>query len=275
MPADDIETNRKDSGGNNLSQNERPNGISGQHHVSLRERVTHFTWEWFSANMATGSLAVVLAQTPNRFTGLTSIGKIVFITDLVLFLLFTTTIAIRFIMRPSTLSRSLHHPQESLFFGSFWVSISLILQNTQLYGVPSCGTWIIRALHACFWIYASLALLVAIFQYHTLFVKERLQVAGAIPAWIMPGYPLLVTGPLASLLIPGQPASARVPIFIGGLMFQGLGWMVSIFMYSIYTQRLMGSDLPAPPQRPGMYISVGPAGKSFEKRPQGQSWVSN
>ena len=36
--------------------------------------------------------------------------------------------------------------------------------------------------------------------------------------------------------------------------------MISIFMYAIYIQRLMSSELPPPPSRPGMYISVGPVG---------------
>lgn len=46
-------------------------------------------------------------------------------------------------------------------------------------------------------------------------------------------------------------------------MLQGVAWTVAIMMYSIYTQRLMGSSLPAPPTRPGMFVSVGPAGKYF------------
>jgi len=44
-------------------------------------------------------------------------------------------------------------------------------------------------------------------------------------------------------------------------MLQGLGWVVALMMYSIYTQRLMTSALPSAPVRPGMYVSVGPAGE--------------
>jgi tellurite resistance protein TehA-like permease len=43
-------------------------------------------------------------------------------------------------------------------------------------------------------------------------------------------------------------------------MLQGAGWCVALMMYAIYTQRLMVSSLPTPPTRPGMYVSVGPAG---------------
>jgi tellurite resistance protein TehA-like permease len=72
--------------------------------------------------------------------------------------------------------------------------------------------------------------------------------------------PLLVAGPLAGLLISDQPPPAALRIWVGGVMFQGLGWMVATFMYAIWTLRPMGVDLPAPSMRPGAYVAVGPTG---------------
>ena len=228
--------------------------------LQLRQRLAHFTWAWFACTMSTGAVAVVLAQQPNIFAGLMTIGKIFYILDLVLFVSFSALITARFILRPESFLKSLHHPQEALFFGTFWVSIALILAGAELYGGPSAGKWLTKALEVCYWLYAGLVLLVAVFQYNTLFVKERLKVSDAMPAWILPIYPMLVMGPLASVLLPSQPKQAAIPMMISAVMFQGLGWMVSIFMYAIYVIRLMSSDLPAPPMRPGMFISVGPAG---------------
>ena len=211
--------------------------------------------------MSTGALAVVLGQTPNKFTGLQTIGKIFFILDLFLFILFTAVITTRFILVPKKLFASIHHPVEGLFFGAFWVSVSLILNCMQSYGVPSTGPWLVSALRVLFWMYCGIVLLVAIFQYYVLFQEERLNVADAMPAWIFPIYPLLVVGPMAGTMIPSQPEWAAYPMWVGALMFQGVAWTVAIMMYSIYTQRLMGSSLPAPSTRPGMFVSVGPAGK--------------
>ena len=42
-------------------------------------------------------------------------------------------------------------------------------------------------------------------------------------------------------------------------MLQGLGWMFAFFIYTIYITRLINSDLPEAPKRPGMYVAVGPA----------------
>lgn len=137
--------------------------------------------------MSTGAIASLLSQQPYTFSGLKTIGKIFFILDITLFLLFTTLIMTRFITNRGSFTRSLHHPHESFFFGCFWVSIALILYNVQQYGIPSAGPWLVKALEVSFWTYAACALLVAIFQYHIIFDEEDLPVFEAMPSWVLPG----------------------------------------------------------------------------------------
>lgn len=229
-------------------------------YTTVKDRLQHFTWTWFACTMSTGAVAVVLANTPFRFTGLDVIAKIFFILDLVLFVLFCTAIGYRFARRPIVFIRSLHHPKEALFFGSFWVSIALILNLTQTYGVQVCGPWLTHAIRVLYWIYVACALCVAIFQYASLFVAERLPVDSAMPAWVMPVYSFLVIGPLAAVMIQTQDEVNGLAIWVSAVMFQGLGWTIAVFMYTIYFLRLMSSHLPDPSTRPGMFIGVGPVG---------------
>lgn len=252
---------------------ERPPQTAG-----LRDRLAHFTWYdifgyvhgqisdaedriWFAATMSTGALAVVLGNTPNTFPGLKTIGTIVFIFDLVLFLLFNGLMITRFILVPRKFLASLHHPVEGLFHGTYWVSVALILNCAYIYGSSKAGAWLDRALMVCFWIYYGVSFIISIMQYSMFFRLERLNVADAIPAWIFPIYPLLVVGSLAGTILPGQPESESWQIFVGGILAQGLAWSVSFLMYAIYMQRLMTSTLPSPSVRPGMFVSVGPAGE--------------
>ena len=228
--------------------------------ADFKDRIAHFTWPWFATTMSTGAIAVVLANTPNRFSGLEVIGKIFFILDLILFVLFSIAMLLRAFWFPRRFLASLHHPVEGLFFGSYWVSVSLILNCIQSYGVPSCGPWLVTTLRVLFWMYCAIVLTVAIGQYYVLFQEERLKITDAVPAWIFPIYALLVVGPMAGTMIPSQPEVQGRDMWIGAVMLQGLSWTVALMMYSMYTQRLMTSALPAPPTRPGMYVSVGPAG---------------
>lgn len=223
--------------------------------------------------MSTGSLAVVLGNTPNKFTGLQTIGKVVFILNLVLFALFNLCMLVRFILVPRKILGSLHHPVEGLFFGTYWVSVSLILNCTYIYGNPSTGPWLTKALEVTYWMYCTAALLVGLIQYSLFFRLERLNVADAVPAWIFPIYPLLVVGPLAGTILPAQPPAASWKIFASAIMFKGLAWAVSFLLYGLYMQRLMTNALPSPSTRPGMFVSVGPAGKPLFSMATGYSCI--
>lgn len=47
-------------------------------------------------------------------------------------------------------------------------------------------------------------------------------------------YAFLILGPPSSTPLDSQPQEAALPIFIGLLMFQGLGWMFAFIIYTIY-----------------------------------------
>ncbi|KAK8071181.1 hypothetical protein PG997_011384 [Apiospora hydei] len=264
-----------------LSEYRRQNGFTSPH-VSLRERITHFTWPWFECVMSTGALAALLGtqdgespfyDTDLRHTILRKVGQTFFVLELLLFYLFSFLICARFWIRPATLKASFHHPHESFFYGTFWVSIALILYGTQQYVVPvviritgeESPLWLHMLLEACFWIYAASALQLVIFQYHVIFSEERLQIAkAAMPTWILPAYPFIIMGPLAAVILKdnGQPVrvDSAAPMLIGGIFFAGLGWTLAFIMYTVYFTRLISGALPRPSKRPDMFVAVGPAG---------------
>jgi tellurite resistance protein TehA-like permease len=117
------------------------------------------------------------------------------------------------------------------------VSVSLLLNCMQAYGVPNTGPWLIKTINVLFWIYCAIVLIVAIGQYYVLFQEERLRITDAVPAWIFPIYPLLVIGPMAGTMVPTQPHYDALPMWVGAVMLQGLAWIVALLMYSLYMQR--------------------------------------
>lgn len=209
--------------------------------------------------MSTGALATLIGQQPLKFPGNDVIGWFFAIFNIILFITLTGCIIFRFASVPGSLTRSLHHPHESFFFGAYFVSLALILYCVDLYAVPLCGEWLLKAIEALYWTYAGIVALVAVFQYHVIFDRVKLPVTEALPAWILPVYPFLMLGVVGSAILKNQPSTAGLPIFIGSIAFQGLGWTVAYFILTIYVTRLVNSDLPAPPKRPAMYVAVGPA----------------
>lgn len=80
------------------------------------------------------------------------------------------------------------------------------------------------------------------------------------PVWIFPAYPLLILGPHAGVL--SQTLGKRhraLEIIVGGFTLQGLGFLVSLLIYSAFLHRLMTQKLPQEATRPAMFVSVGPA----------------
>ena len=79
------------------------------------------------------------------------------------------------------------------------------------------------------------------------------------PVWIFPAYPMLIIGPHAGTLTSKLDPSPALTIAIGGITIQGLGFMVSLLVYSAFIYRLMTQKLPKESVRPAMFVSVGPS----------------
>ena len=140
------------------------------------------------------------------------------------------------------------------------LAVANLLGCAQAYGAPHCGPWIAVAMRLLFWIYFALCFISAVAQYLYLFTAPatRLTIQSMTPAWILPIFPIMLGGTLASLIAPDQPPAQRMPILVAAVGAQGLGWMVAFLMYAVYIQRLMQYGLPRPDLRPGMFISAGP-----------------
>ena len=253
----DMETDNWKEGHTRVAGQKR---FKSSQKVPITERVKHLTWAWFTFVMSTGGIALLLHSTPHKFRGLEVIGKIYYILTIVLFLAISSGLVLRFTTTPDALKKSLMHPTESLFFPCSLLSIATIISNAAAYGVPETGRWLAIALRVCFWIYAGVTILSAIVQYFVLFTGAHLPIHSMTPAWILPVFPAMLTGTLASSLMSSQSPEHRMAMLVAGVTFQGLGWTVAFLLYPLYLGRLMQDGLPAPAMRPGMFIAVGPAG---------------
>jgi tellurite resistance protein TehA-like permease len=80
------------------------------------------------------------------------------------------------------------------------------------------------------------------------------------PIWVFPAYPMLLIGPLAGTLGGKLEPSRSLPTILVGTTIQGVGFQVSLMVYSAFIYRLMSQKLPKENIRPGMFVSVGPSG---------------
>jgi tellurite resistance protein TehA-like permease len=165
----------------------------------------------------------------------------------------------RAILYPQHFKKSLSHPQESFFIGSFWLSISVIIGGIQVYGITygPGHQWLIDAVYVLYWLYAAASLANSIAQYWVLIQWSTTRPVPFTPAMFLAGYSAMLTGTVASLVAGSQPPERAVPIIISGLAYKGFGWLIS-FVCIVYFVRLLLDKGPPPPQlRPSLFIPVG------------------
>ncbi|CEL02922.1 hypothetical protein ASPCAL04083 [Aspergillus calidoustus] len=226
--------------------------------TSIRDRLSQVTWGWYSICMATGGIAVLLYNTPHQFRGLEAIGKIIYIFNLVLFVTISLCLIVRFTSRRPALRESLQHPNETHFLGTAPLALATIILGANSYGTSSCGPWLTTALRVVFWIYVAVAILQAIL--HNWYLYHRRMAASqpfAIPR-LLPSFPAMLSGTIASVLAANQPAHHAVPILVAGVTLQGFGFLMSLFVYAEYFYRMNKDGLPEARERPELFIAVGP-----------------
>lgn len=197
---------------------------------------------------------------PYRFHGLRAIGLVFFLLNIVLYVAIWAMLIARFTLFPWTFKASFTHPTESLFVPAFAVSFGTILINVVQYGFGRVGAWLNRAVLILFWFDCGLALVLSIAIYLVLWSTLTFTIARMTPIWIFPAYPLLIIGPHAANLCAKVLSSRQaIRVLVGGFTIQGIGFLVSLTIYSAFVYRLMTQKLPAEPLRPGMFVSVGPS----------------
>ncbi|KAH7385850.1 voltage-dependent anion channel [Pyrenochaeta sp. MPI-SDFR-AT-0127] len=227
--------------------------------LGVRRRLKHFTWAWFVSTMSTGGLAIALGETPHQFKGLYYIGLALFIFDIILFLSLSVCMAIRAILFTTHFKRSFLHPQESFFFGAFWLSISVIIGCIQVYGITRGPghPWLVDTVYVLYWMYAGCSLVNSIFQYWVLIRWSIVRPIPFLPSIFLAGYPAMLTGTIASLIAGSQPPERALAVIVSGCAYQGFGWLISFVAIVALIRNLLDHGLPPPAMRPGMFIPVG------------------
>ncbi|KAF1845950.1 uncharacterized protein K460DRAFT_377275 [Cucurbitaria berberidis CBS 394.84] len=219
-----------------------------------------FTWANFTCTQSTGGVAILLAETPHRFRGLQTAGVIVFILNLVLFVLFSTAMICRFVQRPSSFRKSVTKPPEAYFTGSLWLSMATIIICMQRFGAPHAGPWIIVAVRVLFWAYAAITLTYNIVIFVVMFDLSPLKPGTMSPPMFLMIYNAMLTGTVASAIAADQPLSQRMTIIVAGIAFEGLGWILCLLFLPHFVGNLLINGLGPANLRPGLFMTVGSSG---------------
>lgn len=117
-----------------------------------------------------------------------------------------------------------------------------------------------------FWIWVVAAIFASAGVYLILWSTLIFPIHTMTPVWVFPAYPLLITAPFGGNLINSAVKVGLVsringlPVALAAVTVQGMGFSLSFMVLAAFVYRLMTQKLPRDPQRPGVFISIGPSG---------------
>ncbi|CEI62202.1 hypothetical protein FVEN_g10299 [Fusarium venenatum] len=226
--------------------------------LKLRQRLKHFTWASYTLPMSTGGLSLLLYAQPHQFTGLRTIGLVMYIINLIIFTSVSVAMASRFLLHQGTFVKSLTHPREGFFVPTCLLSMATLITSTDRYAIAKDNANLVWAVQASFWGYLIVALVLAIGQYSYVFAAHSFSLNTMMPTWLLPVFPIMLSGTIASVIAETQPNLDALTIIGAGLTCQGLGLSVAVMMYAHMIGRLMQAGLPNREHRPGLFMCVGP-----------------
>lgn len=122
---------------------------------------------------------------------------------------------------------------------------------------PTSDGWS-TALRVAFWVYFALSLVISLVCYTSLWSRAESNLHHMNPGWVLPIFPLMLCGSVASSVVPTQTETNALVMTICGLTCQGLGFTLSCMMYAVLLLKLMTVGLLPPRARPGMFMCCGP-----------------
>ena len=238
-----------------------PSADSADHQTRLQRIILNFTPSWFSVNMGTGIISILLHTTPHSFPGLDYIAIVFYLLNITLFVLFISLTIARYVLYPWVFMRMLQHSTQSLFIGTLPMGLATIINATVLIAVPAYGTWARDFAWTLWWIDVVLSVMSCFGVPALMFYNHAHTLDKMTAAWLLPIVPTVVaaaSGGLVATVL--EPNNAIITLAVSYVLW-GVGMSVSFLVMAMYLHRLMIHKLPTHEVIVSAFLPLGPVGQ--------------
>jgi tellurite resistance protein TehA-like permease len=260
-----------------MTERDKENGVDeGTNHghdsngrrSAFRALIQDFSPVWVTWSMNLGILASLMHELPYQFGALRIIATILYLADLVIFILCSTCMILRFcIYRKAAWTEITSDVNELCFMSCYPIAWMTITVLTSL--VVSNSFWGGHAFtivgYVMWWIAVGWVLVFGIGTYIILAQKSLTEARNLSLAVILPAVASSTAALEGGLITIGSyDMSARmaVPVIIVAFMLVGIGFFVAVSIYALFLQRILSNDWLDPIRRPTLMMLTGPAGQS-------------
>jgi len=235
-----------------------------EHERGWRHIVRNFTPAWFSVNMGTGIVSILLNTLPYNGKWLYWISVGFFGLNVLLFGIFVMLTTIRYALYPEIFPVMITHPTQSLFLGTLPMGFATIINMFCFVCVPSWGPWASYFAWGM-WILDAVVSVLTCFGIPFIMMTRSpsdtgLQAMGA--AWLLPVVACVVaaaSGAIVADVLP-DPQYALATL-IASYVLWGVGVPLALMLIVVYLMRLMLYKLPAQMVIVSTCLPLGPLGQ--------------
>jgi len=220
-----------------------PPGFAMPEHWFLRFAF-HLTPSWFAVSMSTGALSIALRTTPYAFDGEFVIAAIVYVLNILIFIVLLLASVVRYWSYPWIWSRMIRHPVQSLFLGMAPIALSTVVEGTVLLAVPAFGQWAITLAWVLWWIDVAISMAVCLGLPMTMFHMQNHSLDALSAAYLLPVVPPVVAAASGSLVASVLPPDYAFITLCVSCAMMGAGLSLSLIVMTLFFLRLSMHKLP-------------------------------
>ncbi|KAJ9625619.1 hypothetical protein H2203_004378 [Taxawa tesnikishii (nom. ined.)] len=222
---------------------------------------------WFALCISSGGIGLVLnGPFPYRANWLVVCATILYVTEIVLFLLFLAIMLARWIIYPHVaVRRALSDPDE---LGAYAIPPIALMTIGALTSMQVSDSWGGHAFtlvsYVIWWIGVAWVFLTALVVLTVLFYTGNLSDRSMTPVLFMAPVGLATAGTEAGFIsVYSCCMSPRLsaPQLVVGYFAAGVALFMAILLYTVYFHRLLVSGWTVPAKRAGLFILIGPCGQ--------------
>ncbi len=237
---------------NNMAYNLRP--LKQMSHPT--DLIKQFTPNWFTMNMGTGILSLMLAAFPYQVAGLHLIAEGLWIVNIALFIIFSILFIGRFIFYFQSAKKLLKHPVQSMFLGAIPMGLATIINGFLIFA----GAQMTPIALNLWWFDAFISIIVGLLVPFYMFTNQKHSIEDMTAIWLLPIVPAEVAAASAGFLAPHvAPVIGRYVIILGYALWAfsvplAFGILVILFL------RLAWHKLPHRDMAVSTWLTLGPIG---------------
>lgn len=224
----------------------------------------HVTPNWFASVMGTGIVANAAATLPWQSAALRvfALGVWVFATMALLGL--SAAFALHWRRHREIARTHASDPIMSQFYGAPPMAMLTVGAGAMLVGVDLLGSTVALWTTAVLWSAGTATgLATSIWIPYRMITARAHQRGSAVPAWLMPIVPPMVSASTGALLVPYLPLGQwRLSMLLACYAMFGLSLVLGMLTFTLVYSRLVHEGMPAVQAAPTVWIGLGMVGQS-------------